>query len=161
MENAFKVKVNEELNFDLTSEDVKDLDIIPTGPNSYHFIYQHQSIIVRVTHQDRDQRYFEMEIGGNKYRISIETALDQLIEELGFSIGDTASINQVNAPMPGLILEVMVHQGQEVEQGDPLLVLEAMKMENTIVAPRQGIVKDLLVEAGQTADKGQLLLELD
>src|SRR5690625_4756562 len=161
MENAFKVKVNEELNFDLTSEDVKDLDIIPTGPNSYHFIYQHHSINVLVTHQDRDQRYFEMEICGNKYRISIETALDQLIEELGFSIRDTASINQVNAPMPGLILEVMVHQGQEVEQGDPLLVLEAMKMENTIVAPRQGIVKDLLVEAGQTADKGQLLLELD
>lgn len=161
MEKAFKVKVNEEMDFELTSEDVKNLDIIPSGPNSYHFIYQHQSINVRLTHQDRDQRYFEMEIEGNKYRLSIETILDQLVEEMGFSVGNFTSINQVYAPMPGLILEVMVHEGQEVKQGDPLLVLEAMKMENTIVAPRQGTVKNLLVEAGQTADKNQLLLEFD
>lgn len=161
MEKAFKVKVNEEMDFKLTSEDVKNLDIIPSGSNSFHFIYQHQSINVRVTYQDRDHRYFEMEIGGDKYRIKIETALDQLVEEMGLSVGNSTSINQVNAPMPGLILEVMVHEGQEVKQGDPLLVLEAMKMENTIVAPRQGIVKNLLVEAGQTADKNQLLLELE
>lgn len=161
MKKDFKVKVNEEFEFKLTSEEVQNLDIIPTGDHSYHFIYHHQSIEVCVTHQDRDQRHIELEISGNKYRIRIETSLDQLVEEMGMSAGTAISVNEVKAPMPGVIIDLMIEEGQEVKQGDSLLVLEAMKMENTIVAPRDGVVKKLGIETGQTVEKNQLLLELD
>lgn len=160
MKKEFKVKVNDENNFNLTSEDVRNLDIIPAGNNSYHLIHQHQSLEVRVTHQDFNQRQVDVEISGNKFRVEIGTSLDQLIEEMGFSAGAATSVNQVKAPMPGLILDVMIKEGQQVKKGDSLLVLEAMKMENTIVAPGDGLVKNLGVEAGLTVEKNQLLLEL-
>ena len=59
--------------------------------------------------------------------------------------------------MPGVILRYLVEVGQEVKQGDPVAVLEAMKMENTLPAPRDGSIQSLPVEPGQTVVKGDLL----
>lgn len=66
----------------------------------------------------------------------------------------------VCAPMPGIILSVLVDEGQVVAAGDPLLVLEAMKMENEIHAPRAGMVKKILVREGSDVRQGTPLIEL-
>ena len=63
--------------------------------------------------------------------------------------------------MPGLILEVNVEKGSQVKEGDFLLVLEAMKMENTITAPREGVVKSIQINKGETVEKNQLLIEME
>ena len=63
--------------------------------------------------------------------------------------------------MPGLILEINVKEGQEVKENDPLLILEAMKMENVINSPREGIIKSVEVKQGQTVDKNMLLIEFE
>ena len=63
--------------------------------------------------------------------------------------------------MPGLILEINVEVGQEVVENDPLLILEAMKMENSFVSPRDGKIKSIAVVKGQAVDKGQLLIEFE
>jgi biotin carboxyl carrier protein len=63
--------------------------------------------------------------------------------------------------MPGLILEIHVQTGQEVNEDDPLLILEAMKMENVITSPRDGIIKSITVKKGETVDKNQLLIEFE
>lgn len=63
--------------------------------------------------------------------------------------------------MPGIILEVNVAEGDKVKKGDPLCVLEAMKMENTLTASRDGIVKTVNIAKGDTVDKGKLLIELE
>ena len=70
-------------------------------------------------------------------------------------------INDIKAPMPGLILEVNVEEGAEVQEGDYLLVLEAMKMENTLTAPRDGVVKSVSIKKGETVEKNQLLIEME
>ena len=67
------------------------------------------------------------------------------------------SDGQLQSPMPGVVLRYLVEVGQEVKQGDPVAVLEAMKMENTLPAPKDGNIQSLAVEPGQTVLKGDLL----
>ena len=66
----------------------------------------------------------------------------------------TGAGEAVTAPMPGNILKVNVQQGQAVKEGDVLVVLEAMKMENEIMAPKSGTVTQVLVSKGATVDTG-------
>ena len=68
--------------------------------------------------------------------------------------------DSVNAPMPGTILKVNVTAGQSVKEGDVLLILEAMKMENEILAPKAGTVKQVLVSKSSTVDTGAPLVVL-
>lgn len=63
--------------------------------------------------------------------------------------------------MPGMILDVMAEVGQKVKEGDNLLVLEAMKMENTIMAPRDAIIKSINIEKGKTVGKNEVLIEME
>ena len=62
--------------------------------------------------------------------------------------------------MPGLILSVNVEEGQNVLEGETLLILEAMKMENAISAPKDGIIKAIAVKSGGTVEKGALMIEM-
>ena len=66
----------------------------------------------------------------------------------------------VKAPMPGLVLHILVQEGQHVKKHDGLLVIEAMKMENEIRADRDGIIRKIHVQPGQAVDKDQLLIEV-
>ena len=65
----------------------------------------------------------------------------------------------LTAPMPGVILEVKVKAGDAVERGQPVAILDAMKMHNTIASPQTGVVAEVLVAAGQTVDHGELILK--
>jgi acetyl/propionyl-CoA carboxylase alpha subunit len=67
---------------------------------------------------------------------------------------------RVKAPIPGLISQIRVTPGQQVEAGEPILVLEAMKMQNELRAPRAGTVNGLHVSQGQTVSRGQVLVEI-
>ncbi len=80
---------------------------------------------------------------------------------MGFSIGSAKKANDIKAPMPGLILNVNVEEGQEVEEGETLLILEAMKMENAIGAPKNGTVKSINVKSNGTVEKGELMIEME
>jgi len=72
-----------------------------------------------------------------------------------------AASGEVTMPMPGLVISVAVSEGQSVKRGDPLLVVEAMKMEHTLRAPRDGVVRRLSAAHGQRADAGKILLEVE
>jgi biotin carboxyl carrier protein len=60
--------------------------------------------------------------------------------------------------MPGIILDMMVQEGDEIKEGDPLLILEAMKMENVIKSPTDGTIQNLMVKKGEAVEKGKILL---
>ena len=80
---------------------------------------------------------------------------------MGFESGTTKLINEIKAPMPGLILDINVKIGQQVNENDPLLILEAMKMENIITSPRDGIIKTISAVKGKAIDKNELLIEFE
>jgi biotin carboxyl carrier protein len=67
----------------------------------------------------------------------------------------------VKAPMPGKILEVLVNVGDQVNEDDELVILEAMKMENPIYAPAGGTVKEIKVKANDSVDTDQLMIVLE
>ena len=80
---------------------------------------------------------------------------------MGFGKDVIKQVKEITAPMPGLVLEIAVTDGQEVKEGDKLLILEAMKMENSIMIQTSAIIKKVSVSAGQAVEKGQVLVELE
>ena len=87
--------------------------------------------------------------------------MDILIEELGFEVGASKVIKKLKAPMPGLILEINVEVGQTVNENDNLLILTAMKMENSLLSPRDGVIKSIAVKVDDSVIKGDLLIEFE
>ncbi len=87
--------------------------------------------------------------------------MDTLIKEMGFAVGKTKQVHFIKAPMPGLILEINVIIGQAVKENDSLLILTAMKMENSFLSPREGIIKNIAISVGDSVVKGDLLIEFE
>ena len=73
---------------------------------------------------------------------------------------EDATRGELHAPMPGLVVQVLTHEGEDVEAGHPLVVIEAMKMQNALVAPVKGRVKSIPVMPGTAVESGQLLLAI-
>ena len=85
----------------------------------------------------------------------------QLLEKMGMSARTVVASGDIKAPMPGKVLQVLVNAGDTVEEGQALLVLEAMKMENVIKAIAEGTVLDIPVSPGQAVEKGSLLVAFE
>jgi biotin carboxyl carrier protein len=157
----YKIKVNATHSFDLTKETMESLDAIETSANNYHILQDNISIKASVLNSNFYKKAYTVKVNNNTYHVDINNTLDQLIETLGFEVGTSKKVNDIKAPMPGLILEINVKEGQEVKEGDPLLILEAMKMENVITSPRDGVIKSIDVKKGETVDKNSLLIEFE
>ena len=98
-------------------------------------------------------------IDGRRTEVQVKDERALLLEEFGLDEA-LAGGGEVRAPMPGLVLDVFVQEGDEVEADQGLAVLEAMKMENELRAPARGTVTDVHVAAGDAVDKNQLLIEI-
>lgn len=157
---AFNLKVKQ-YEFSVSLKDLSDLDLISADDNTYHLIDQHRSQLIKILHIDRLKKIVELEVDGNYYAVTIEDEYDQLVKKMGFSASKSKKIKDVKAPMPGLVIEVLVEEGQTIQKGDNLIVLEAMKMENVLKAEGEGVIKKILVEKSNTVDKGSILLELE
>lgn len=99
-------------------------------------------------------------LGGRQTKVRVRDEKDLLLERFGLDEGAGAAEREVRAPMPGLVLKVLVEAGQEVEAGGGLLVLEAMKMENELRAPSAGVVAAVHAQPGSAVGKGELLVEM-
>lgn len=107
----------------------------------------------------RERRYF-VTIAGDRYEVQVEDARLKELRELAGAKREEAGEIQITAPMPGLVVDVLVEKDQHVPAGQGLVILEAMKMENEIRAPGAGIVENVRVSAGQTVNQGDVMVEL-
>jgi len=161
MKNNFKVKVDSKWELDVSNEEILSLDIVKLNDNKYHLLKNHQSYQGEIVESNFNNRAYAVKVNGSTYNVSIENQLDQLIKNMGFSKGSSKDVKLIKAPMPGVVLSVHVKVGQEVSEDESLLVLEAMKMESSLVSPSSGVVKNILVANGNTVEKGQLLIEFE
>ncbi|HRE76883.1 MAG TPA: acetyl-CoA carboxylase biotin carboxyl carrier protein subunit [Flavobacterium sp.] len=161
MNQKFRLSVNQSATFEKTEQDLSQLDAISTSPSEFHILHNHKPFSVKISEADFLKKTYTVEVNQNSYTVVIENPLDILIKEMGFEVGKSKQINAIKAPMPGLILEINVSVGQEVKEGDNLIILEAMKMENSFASPRDGIIKSITVSKGDAVDKGQLLIEFE
>jgi biotin carboxyl carrier protein len=110
---------------------------------------------------DFNNKTYTININSNNYKVQIQTPLDDLIKKMGYTIGSARVVNSITAPMPGIIIGIQVKKDQEVKEGDTLLILEAMKMENAIICPKDAKIKEVYVAIGDTVDKNKLLITLE
>jgi pyruvate carboxylase subunit B len=102
----------------------------------------------------------EVTIGGRRTQVRVKDERALLLEEFGLDEA-LAGGGEVRAPMPGLVLDIFVEEGDEVESDQGLAVLEAMKMENELRAPARGTVTAVHVASGDAVDKNQLLINIE
>lgn len=161
MKNKYKVVANSDYEVLLTVEDLESLDVLPLSNSVYHVVKDQKNYHIHFENEDFNRRAYEVVVNNNKYSITIKNAVDLRIEEMGFQLNSASMVSAIQAPMPGLILEISVTVGQEVKEGDSLLILEAMKMENVISSPRDGVIKSIDVAQGEAVNKKQLLITFE
>lgn len=161
MNDSYQLKVNSDLVLESSEFDNQNIDLVRVDKKNLHVLKNNQSFKAEIVSEQFDDRSYTITVNGNNYQVKIQNNLDQLINQLGFSLANSKQVNSVKAPMPGLILDINVSVGQEVAENDNLLILEAMKMENNLSSPRAGIIKSISVSKGDTVDKGQLLIEFE
>ncbi len=132
-------------------------DIALVRSQEYHVISGNRSYNVKLLEQDDKSMTFS--VNGNKYKVDLEDPYDLLLNELGLSFGKTGLIEDIKAPMPGKVIDLMVNSGDAVEKDQPLLILEAMKMENVLKAPADATIQTIKVDKQHTVDKNQVLVE--
>ncbi len=161
MSDTYKVKVNQTHEFEFTKKDIDATDALSSTENKFHVIDNHTSYHTEVIGSDFNRKTYTVRVNHTDYQVNIADALDMQIAAMGFSLGSSKQVNAIKAPMPGLLLDIHVEPGQEVKEDDPLLILEAMKMENVILSPREGTIKSIAIQKGDAVDKGQLLVEFE
>lgn len=102
-----------------------------------------------------------IELEGRAFELRVEDERARHIRELAASAAPAHARLEVRAPMPGLIVKVEVEVGREVEAGDGLVVIEAMKMENELRAEASGTVLEIHVDPGATVDRNDLLAVIE
>jgi biotin carboxyl carrier protein len=156
----FKAKVNKNFTKKLNTSVVKTTNLTTITNNKLLLRHQTKNFEIDVIEDNFNAKTYHLKINGNSYVVKLEDELAINISKMGFNMNNSKKINSITSPMPGLILNINVKEGQKVKNGDVLLVLEAMKMENSITSPKDGIVKLISVKKGLTVEKNQHLIEL-
>ena len=156
-----KATVNGEHQFELNDSEISKFDSIEVSKDEFHVLNDNQSFSAKITESDFQNKEYQVKVNNNTYDVSLINEMDILIKEMGFQLGTSKLVSEINAPMPGLVLEINVSEGQEVKENQSLLILEAMKMENVLSSPRDGVIKSIKVKKGEAVDKNALLLEFE
>jgi biotin carboxyl carrier protein len=161
MSNKYKVKVNASIEFDITDDDVSKLNAEKIAGNKYHVLQNNKPFKAELVDSNFNRKKYSIKVNNHSYDVDISNPLDLLIDKMGFTFGSSKQVDSIKAPMPGLILDIHVKEGQEVKEDEGLLILEAMKMENVITSPRDGVIKSVNITKGDAIDKGHLLIEFE
>jgi len=135
-------------------------DIISTGKNSFHVIHENRSFNMEVLGLNEEQKMMTIRVNNNTYQVELKDEYDALLHEMGMDASSSKKVNDIKAPMPGMVLKVMVENGQKIQKGEAIVVLEAMKMENILKAPSDGVVKKIHIIQGDKVEKNQVLINM-
>ena len=124
----------------------------------YEIIYNDRNYRVLIHDVNPDESTVTLTVNGKKTTVKLRSRLARLLEEMGLGDALVVKIDSVKAPMPGLVRGIKVKVGDTVSTGDPLLILEAMKMENVIKSPGDGTISAISVEEGASVEKNEVML---
>ncbi len=153
---TFEIEIQKDGELTVNGEP-REVDFLTLGPSLYSVIMDNKSYEVVI--EEREGSY-ELLMQGRLYTGDVldERALllAQRRSELGVSSGELS----IKSPMPGLIVDIPIAEGDEVDKGQTLVILESMKMQNELKAPRAGVVQRISVQPGQSVEQNKLLITL-
>lgn len=109
---------------------------------------------------DERDGVFTVLLAGDLYEVEVTDERSRRLQSAFMALGDTSGEVSIRSPMPGLIVRIPVEKDQAVEQGDTLIILESMKMENELKAPRAGVVHRIHVSPGDSVEQNKVLITL-
>ena len=161
--------VNDKSTFSVTEEDGRllldgtpvlwDASAQPNGLISV--LCNDKSYTVIPEQADRKAKEISLRINGQLYKVAIKEPIDQLLSNMGIDLKAMQKAEPIKAPMPGMVLKILVSAGQKINKGDALVILEAMKMENILKASADATVKAIRVNERTAVEKGTVLIELE
>lgn len=157
----FQISVNGKEPIELADGKSFDWDLQEVEPGVFHILKDGKGFRANVVSADVAAKSFVIQVNGRNYEINVKDRFDLLLEKLGMDNLASTAIENIKAPMPGLVIDVMVEPGQSLSKGDQVLILEAMKMENVIKAQADCVVKSVNISKGNAVEKGETLVELE
>jgi biotin carboxyl carrier protein len=136
----------------------QEIRIVKHNDETLLLITPNKVYTIRCLNINKEAKTLTLLYNGNKFEAKITEPIDEILKSMGLENALTPKISDLKAPMPGLVLQVLVNSGDSVSKGDKILVLEAMKMENAIKSPTDGIVSDVFAKQGMAVDKNQVLI---
>jgi biotin carboxyl carrier protein len=127
-------------------------------PMGNRFVIRGETRVVTASILDQQGDELTVEVDGQSFKVTIKDELALMLKALGMDAPGKVEVKEIKAPMPGIILNVMVNAGQSVKKGDGLLILEAMKMENVIKSPVDALIASIAVNKGQSVEKNTVLV---
>lgn len=164
-----QAKVNDKHNYTITEKD-KQIeingeavwpDVYKIDESRLHLLLNDASYSIEKVGFDAENKTYTVKVNGQKYTVAVKDRFDILLEQMGMGNASAAKLNEIKAPMPGMVLKMLVQPGDGFKKGDALLVLEAMKMENVLKAPAEGVVKEIVAQAGDKVEKNQVLIKCE
>jgi biotin carboxyl carrier protein len=138
--------------------DEDGLSVLDLDENQKYILQDFKSKLISVKEENNSLKYYEIQIDGRTFKVQILDVVDQQILKMNLKSKKFNLFNELKAPMPGLVRQVYVKEGDLITKGDSLIILEAMKMENVLKSPLDGIVSELFVKPGESVEKNQILL---
>jgi biotin carboxyl carrier protein len=143
------------------NDEVVDWSGVQLPNGDFSIIMNGHSYVAQVLKLDKETKTVQLQIEQQVYEVAIEEPIDQLLASMGIKDALVKKINDIKAPMPGLVLKVLVEPGQAIKKGDPVLILEAMKMENVFKSATDAVVKEIKAKERTAVEKGEVLIVLE
>lgn len=136
----------------------KELSIEKIEENHWHVLYNNQSFSIKLINKNLEEQTAEWRINGKTIIAKYQSGLEVLLQSMGLNNQSQKKIKELKSPMPGLIKKIMVKVGDTIQKGDPIVTLEAMKMENILKAPSDAKIAQIKIAEGNAVDKNQVLV---
>lgn len=135
------------------------IEIIADKQGFVYIIWKKKKYLVDII--EKSQNQYEILVNGVSYSISVESPFSYQRRKFLAKTKGVSRVEKIQAPMPGKIVEFLVEENQEVKEGEPLLILEAMKMQNEIISNIHGKVKNINFNADDNVMKDDVLIEME
>lgn len=136
-------------------------DIKKIKDNYFSIIYKNKIFNVDIVDFLEENKEITLKVNNHLYKVNLKTQRDDILKEMGFDKTKQTKEKELKAPMPGRVLDILVKEGDKVSKDMPLLILEAMKMENILKANSEIIIKSIFVKKGESVEKNQLLIKFN
>ena len=156
-------RLSKDKEFELENKELQDFVVerlsIKNGSSSIR--HNGKKFECRIIYVNKNENKFTLKVNGQIITLELFYPVDKTIQKIGLKNKGLQKVNELRSPMPGLIIEIPVSKGEEVKKDQPLVILEAMKMENVLTSPVDGKIADVKVKTQQTVEKNNILITFE